>query len=242
MDELRGWLLDVYIDRQKDINLWFLDEEGNRHQLKHDQPINFFVGGKEVPELEKYLVREKRRVVRSKVRRRDLFSGSREVLKLQVLNAAEQRSLYLELRRRFPTLEFYNAEIPVAWRYAAAYNIFPFAHSAVAIDSNGYINNIRPLEKRFEVFPKDPPLRILGLEPDGEVLKGDPKFIKVYVDGNKQKPLRFGRERHHLVTFKKLVDNIDPDIILTQSGDSWLFPTYISMAEKTRIGNKPKQR
>ena len=45
MNELTGWLLDLYTDAQGGIVIWLLGEDGERHRLRQHFPVTFYAAG-----------------------------------------------------------------------------------------------------------------------------------------------------------------------------------------------------
>ena len=45
--ELKGWLFDVYADRQAGLTLWFIGEDGARYRFGQHFPISFYLAGED---------------------------------------------------------------------------------------------------------------------------------------------------------------------------------------------------
>ena len=95
MNEILGWLLDVYPDQKHGLVLWIIDRDGPRRCLLQDFPITFYAAGP-FPRLRQLWQFVKNHPVPATLRReqrRDLFSGQRDVLAIQVANPAQQPQL-----------------------------------------------------------------------------------------------------------------------------------------------------
>ena len=113
---MRAWLLDVYPDAEYGLVVWLLGEDGRRRRCHQPFPITFYAAGP-FPRLRaawRYLRAQPTAVHLSRTVRRDLFSGEVEVLAAEVTHPAEQPRLLQKLLRRFPDLDYYDADIPLA--------------------------------------------------------------------------------------------------------------------------------
>ncbi|KPK06730.1 MAG: hypothetical protein AMJ56_14220 [Anaerolineae bacterium SG8_19] len=233
MVERRGWLLDLYEDREDGLVLWLLGEDGLRYRLRQSFPITFYAAGPfpRLRQLWRYLQARPVALELGRTQKRDLFAGLLDVLDVQVCSPALQASLFLDLSRRFPDLDYYNADIPITVRYAAQHEIFPLSYCRVTADKTGMIQQITPLDSRWDLDPSPPPLRILTLEPDVDPLHAEPRSLQVRCERtNIQlsiKPLK-----RLLVLLQALLKRHDPDIIVTNWGDTWLFPTLLDACQQ----------
>ncbi|MFN2124648.1 MAG: hypothetical protein ACK2UP_14210, partial [Candidatus Promineifilaceae bacterium] len=130
MNEVRGWLLDLYAGEEQGLVLWIITESGERKRFLHDFPITFYAAGP--PDLLRqawrFLQNDPIQKTLSGSEQLDLFSGPQKVLAVSVTNPAEQPRCFHDLWRRFPALIYYNTDIPLTVRYAAAFDLFPLAH------------------------------------------------------------------------------------------------------------------
>lgn len=233
MVERRGWLLDLYEDREDGLVLWLLGEDGLRYRLRQSFPITFYAAGPfpRLRQLWRYLQARPVALELGRTQKRDLFAGLLDVLDVQVCSPALQASLFLDLSRRFPDLDYYNADIPITVRYAAQHEIFPLSYCRVTADKTGMIQQITPLDSRWDLDPSPPPLRILTLEPDVDPSHAEPRSLQVRCERtNIQlsiKPLK-----RLLVLLQALLKRHDPDIIVTNWGDTWLFPTLLDACQQ----------
>ncbi|MCB9009884.1 MAG: hypothetical protein H6656_21365 [Ardenticatenaceae bacterium] len=237
MNEQRGWLLDVYAAEADGLVLWLLAENGRRLRLTQRFPITFYAHGPfpRLRELWRFLQREALAGVPpgqlslSRVRREDLFAGPLDVLAVEVANPALQPRLFRQVARRFPDLTYYDADIPLGLRYAAVFNIFPLCHCEVVVDENGRIQQITPLESRWDVAPSQPPLKSLTIEPNEDPSHREPTFLWID-DGRSRRQLPVHPLNLLLTSLQATVKRVDPDVILTRFGDTWLLPLLLETA------------
>ncbi len=242
MNEITGWLLDIYAHAQEGTVLWLLGEDGVRHCLRHSLTVTFFAGGP-APRLRQLwrCLREQPVPVRlERCEREDLFNGLITVLAVQALNAAAQPRLFFELASQFPDLDYYDADIPLALRYAAVYDLFPLARCRASVDCAGWLQAIVPLDSRWDLDPVHPPLRILTIAPDVDPGHAPPARLELRC-GRASYRLSLDNPRALLTGLNAILKTMDPDLILTHRGDTWLFPYLFELAERCGLPFNPNR-
>ncbi|MCC6602250.1 MAG: hypothetical protein IT327_03510 [Anaerolineae bacterium] len=233
MVEVRGWLLDLYADEADGLVLWLLAEDGRRLRLTQPFPLTFYVHGPfpRLRALWQFLQQQPVGVQLARMIREDLFAGPLEVLAVTVTNPALQPRLFRRVTRCFPDLTYYDADLPLGLRYAAVFDVFPLCHCQVEKDENGHIQHITPLESRWDVTPSQPPLRLLTIEPDEDPSHREPTFLWVD-DGRSRRQVSL--QPHHLLlaSLHATIRRVDPDVILTRFGDTWLLPLLLKTAQE----------
>jgi DNA polymerase-2 len=234
MNEHRGWLLDLYADKEDGVVLWLIDEDGHRRRLHHDFPVTFYAAGSDrrLSELQRFLSGNAICAATERVERRDLFSGMLDLLSIQVANPVPQLELFRQLRDRFPDLDYFDADIPVELRHAVAYSVFPLARCRIIANEKGAVSEIETIDSAWDMEPDPAPLRHLFLQPDVDPSHAEPAWLTVSCEGDRARlPLRPARSL--LVRIQGLLRRHDPDVIVTQWGDTWLFPFLLDAARRT---------
>jgi DNA polymerase-2 len=228
-----GWLLDVYADADAGLALWLLDESGDRRRLRAAFPVTFYAAGPpdRLRALWRYLRTCPTPVKLSRTHRRDLFQERPlPVLAVEVEQPSLQPSLFQAVSRRFPKLDYYDADLPISLRYAAACQVFPLARCRVEVDGLDRLQEISALDSPWDLDPVPPSLRILYLEPDENPSHAPPSSLN----------LRFERYTYHLplapvrpflVGLRAILRRHDPDLLLTAWGDTWMLPHLLELAE-----------
>ncbi len=233
MAEHHGWLLDLYADETDGLVFWLLDEDGSRRRLTQDFPITFYAHGPfpRLRELWRFLRGQPIGVQLARMVREDLFAGPLDLMAVEVANPALQPRLFRQVVRRFPDLTCYDADIPLGLRYAGVFNVFPLCHCEVEVDDNGRIQHITPLESRWDVAPSQPPLRLLTIEPDEDPSHRDPSFL--WIDnGRSRRQVQLQPIHLLLASLNATIRRVDPDVILTRFGDTWLLPLLLKAANE----------
>jgi DNA polymerase-2 len=238
MSDLTGWLLEVYDDPGGGVVLWLLGDDGVRHRLHQDFPVTFYAAGPaaHLRQLWRYLQEGKVPVKLSRTERRDLFQPEPvTVLSIEVEHPADQPPLFQQLARLFPELTYYDADLPLALRFAALHGTFPLARCRMCADEEDYLRELSVLDSPWDLDPPlAPPLRVLGLEPDTDPFHAVPTSV-LLTYGRSCYRLRLAPARAFLVNLCAVLERYDPDLLLTAWGDTWLLPELLRLAGESGL-------
>ncbi len=237
MNEFSAWLLDLYADPQEGVMLWMIDEEGNRRRLTHPFPTTFFAHGnrRRLRELWQHLASRPYPLSLSRREERDLFTESAlPVLAVEAATPTRQERVFGRLKRTFPELDYYNADLPLALRYAAQHGTYPLGRCRVRTDDRGKIQSIAALDSPWDVDPPPIPLRKMALAPDCNPCHESPRTLKVRL-GQREYRFPFHEGRSLLIKLRALLNRHDPDLLLTVWGDNWLVPRLQELEEQHHI-------
>ena len=237
-NDIHGWLLDIYPDPVQGVILWFLDEDGiQRHRLHQPFPTSFYVHGPsgELRCLWRHLKSLPEPPQLSRVEKKDLFvEKPLPVLKILTETPLAQERLFNQLKRSFPGLVYYNADISVDLRYAAQTGVFPLARCRVLATDEGEIKNLETLDSPWEIDSPQVPLLVMALVPDSNPDHKEPTSLKVHIKG-KHYTFPFQNEQGLLIKLQALLRRHDPDLLLTVWGDDWLIDKLHQLMEKHHI-------
>ncbi|MFN2119262.1 MAG: DNA polymerase domain-containing protein, partial [Anaerolineales bacterium] len=164
--------------------------------------------------------------------RRDLFSGMVNVLAITCPNPGPQSELFRQLLNCFPELDYFDADISIELRHAVDFGLFPLSRCRIAADETGLITEIQALESAWEAETDPAPLRRIFIAPDQDPSHSKPTYLTVHSQKERVK-LPLEPVRSLLVRIQGLLRRYDPDVIITQWGDTWLFPLLLDESEKT---------
>ena len=238
MDEAIGWLLDVYAE-EDGITLWLLTDDDKRQHLRMEFDITFYAAGDFNLLRQAWIYLKEKDVRLARTIRRDLFLGERDVMAVTTSNPAGLQKLFVELQRQFPSLDYYDADIPITLRFIAQTNTHLLGRCHVRFDEE-WIQSIEPLSTPWEIDPTPIPLRILTLTPDCNPAIRKPKQLHVKY-GQREYSLSLDSPRPFLIGLKADLQRLDPDLILTDYGDTWLFPQLGAWSEETSIELNPNR-
>ncbi|MBI3329139.1 MAG: hypothetical protein HYZ81_20850, partial [Nitrospinae bacterium] len=228
----RGWLFDVY-PAHATMVVWLYQEDGTL--LRLEDPFRPRLYARGPPEDLRALARAtlKARVCSrcELTTRQEFWSGA--AVKALALEVADY-SMFPRLLRRLPEFEaritFYNCDIPLAQYYLYCREIFPFGQCEVEHDGCT-ITHIRSRDTPEDRHYPIPALRTLELQ-----LTEDPLIslyrgntLLVTLDGQSYEfttndPAELLRQLNAFLT------RYDPDLILTDYGDTAIFPALLRLA------------
>lgn len=239
MDEASGWLLDVYADLEGGIILWLLTDGGKRLRLRMDFAVTLYAAGDFGLLRQAWIYLKGKDVKLERITRRDLFLGERDVLGITTSNPSKIPKLFADLARQFPSLDYYDADIPLSLRFVADTEIHLLGRCQVKLDDE-WVESIEPLNSPWEIDPPPIPLHILTVCPDiNPVIRKPTRLMIRYDRGEYSLPLE--PVRTLLIGLKADLKRLDPDLILTDYGDTWLFPTLKTWSEETGIEFNPNR-
>ena len=237
MADLTGWLLDLYEDERGGAVLWLIGDDGGRHRLRQDFPIVFYAAGEraQLKGLWNWLRGHPLQPRLAKDQRRDLFQPELlTLLRIELQNAARQPQLFHEITQRFPELDYYDADLSISLRHAARFGTFPLARCYIRADEGGLVQDLRVLDSPWDLDPSKAPLRTLALRPDCDPAHADPRALVASHDGHEYR-FSLDDERPLLVNLRALLTRLDPDLLLTYNGDTWLLPRLLEMAHRHNL-------
>lgn len=237
MIEERAWLLDLYSDPQDDLVLWMLAESGQRLRLRQPFPVTFYIAGPPagLRQARRELESQPVAVKLAETQRRDLFAGQDiPVLAVTVRRTDAQAGLFNRLSRLLPDLTYYDADIPISLRYAALHGTFALAHCRIRATEDGSLKELKTLNSAWELDPAMPPLRILSLEPDVNPSHAAPASLEVRWAG-KVSRLALKPVRALLANLNAILQDYDPDLLLTSWGDTWMLAELYDLAHKAGL-------
>jgi len=244
MKKQTGWLFDLYAHPTLGIILWLIGEDGKSYRFHQDFETIFYAHGsfQRLHELGMYLrARHSKKEVRlERLKKEDLFADSREVMGIGVSNATLYKHLLQEVYESFSDLTFYDVDIPLTVRYAAAYDVFMMAHCEVRAEPDGKLILIRALDTPYELDPLLPHLKVLTLKPDVEPSYKPPHYL-IAKFGKSHMQISFDKPVEVMNLLNSLLDSFDPDVIQTYFGDSWLFSHLQELSKKTGIRFNPNR-
>ena len=161
-----GWLLDVY-PNEANLTLWVIGLDGRRYRFYQDFGATVYAAGPSprLRALWKWLSAQPIPVHLERTERLDVFHGKTTILAATVLQPVKLDELFHSMVEAFPELTYYDADISVPLRHAAAFGVFPLARCRFELRGKKVIG-LAPINTPWELDPEAVPLRILRLEPD----------------------------------------------------------------------------
>lgn len=236
---ITGWLFDLY-PSPHGVTLWFIDEDGGKHRRFSAFVPSFFlhVHGFDVQRAEVLGARCPTPVSLTRATRTEIYSGdSLEVLHVHVHDPMRFRDVVWYYERFFPHFAFCNSDILVAQLFLYETQLFPLAFGDYEFDDNGRLADWTLRDSREATDYKLPPFSIMLLRNANDFVP--PKYQK-----HLQLELTYDNQTYLLEqeTPREVLDALnwhlhrcDPDIILTDYGDSVLMPKITELARRYNV-------
>lgn len=238
MQTINGWLLDVLEGIQTPgVVLWVLSDDGQRLRLHQPFPVSFFLAGdsKGLRAAWRFLKTHNSQPRLSRRTGRDLFQPDRlDVLCVEVSTPAVQPRLFREVLDRFPELTYYDADVNLPLRHAAIFESFPLCRCKITYYESGLVKDFKVLNTRWDLDPELPELRSMSLEPDCDPLHAAPRALLVSFGGMEHR-FSLHTPRALLINLQALLHRYDPDLLLTNWGDTWLLPLLFDLSERYQV-------
>ena len=234
---LEGWLFDVHPSHDGMI-IWMIDDADRPHRLRYRYAPTFYVAGdRSALEVGRQgLARLRIPVTCEPTARRELMSGEQ----IPVVAVAVHNPLAFpaaaRLLARIPGLTLYNCDILTTRLFFYETGLFPLARCALACagdEAREVTLASRPEDLEYAL----PPLTVLRLSLESSTANpshGRPGQLAAGVDG--ETVVLDGDDPADTIhSLNRLLQRYDPDIVLTEWGDSVLLPRLQDLAARTGI-------
>ncbi|MHA1779540.1 MAG: DNA polymerase domain-containing protein [Candidatus Thorarchaeota archaeon] len=231
---LSGWLLDASIDCNNDgLTLW-IKKNGKTRGLVYTRfnPSLYISFNNQVDRTLEDLARsieEHPLVTRTTIEQK--FASVYDETRTQVIRVFTTPCAFRQVAgdlERIPHATVYHGDIDPIQQFFIEEELFPFERIEAKVDERGHIIKVRGLDDREAVEYETPLLDEIQLEVfirTGRIFPqlDDPiQRVEIYHEGETIR-IEDDDERAILQELQKTIDGIDPDIIVTNGGDEFLF-------------------
>ncbi len=217
---MKGWIIDAYPSGSTTIKLWLKEESGRVVSLEEEYTPKFYIRAEDNKTIEKLASAEGVKIENETLR--ELSGESRDVVKVTVKGFSRFFELAEELlhRGRLKYNHLYNVDIPVTTGFFFERGIHPLMK--LEVRKKGY----RLLENPGSLSYSLPEFRTATLEviPEGGTYTKSARIKEIRLETADESFILTGEETNILEELSSLVAQLDPDLILTERGDSKLFP------------------
>lgn len=236
---VKGWLLDVYPTDLGKVAVWIIDEHGKRVRLTDKFQPSIYVSAKQ-EDLERLVSRlvNNPKITQFQFTYKYVQATDSEksrVIELTVKDGRQIPALTQEILRLGDYLryELHNCDVPTDRYYLYSHDLFPLAFVEVRNSKTGLTYNL--LDSVESTDYTIPSLRIIRVDVDiakaGIVPTFDDSIDKIRIQNAQEEiVIDYGDEATKILQLTYAVKELDPDIILTNAGDSYLFPYLIHRA------------
>lgn len=230
-----AWLFDLYA-RGSEMTLWFVTEAGTRLRLTDVYtPDAYLCGaGRDVARCLDAMERAGDARAVGWTERRDFWTGElRRVFAVRVLRCETWRFALQRHAERFPDIAWYNADLPPEQTYCYERDLFPLMRCRLAHDGERLLS-ITPQDERWSTEYEAPPLRMIELTGEG-TLRGKHPSLRSLTLTEGERSRTWDERDGMLEGLQRTLDELDPDVILTDHGDSFLLPLLFTLAGRANF-------
>jgi DNA polymerase, archaea type len=245
---IRGWIFDVYPSEIGKVAVWVISETGERVRLTDKFEPCIYVSGKQ-EDLERLISRlfANQKIASLKFTQKYAQPTDTEksrVLEITVKDCRQIEALTIEILRMGDYLryELHNCDIQSDRSYFFNHDLFPLAFVEIKVFKLSlHYTLLDSVESTNYVIPK---LRVVKLEVEvakkGITASIDDPIEKICLkqEGKEDLTIDYGDEATKLLQLVYAVNELDPDVILTSAGDSYLFPYLIQKAKLNNVLDK----
>ncbi|HEV2226376.1 MAG TPA: DNA polymerase domain-containing protein [Nitrososphaerales archaeon] len=236
---MRGHILDLYPGKPGEMVVWFKLENGDAVRLVDRWSPSIFIGTDTKSDFAVPLqtLRDEFEWTRV-VRRQERISvpGESEVIEAKLRDArrAVQVAGRIERLGPFGTFRLYNIDIPPNQSYLYDHDLFPLAYCEVERDKDRLRWKLKDdvWEYEYEI-PKLRKTKLdVQIDQKGRLPRFTDRITSITLEGSSGKTAIEGRsEADKLRELMRAIREADPDFILTNDGDTFLFPYLIKRSE-----------
>jgi DNA polymerase, archaea type len=243
---MRGWILDLYPGRPGEMVVWLKLENGEATRLVDRWSPSIFIGTDNKTDFAVPLQTLRQdfawtRVVEKRERVTDSNVSQVVEAKLKDARKAQQVAGRIERLGPFGTFRLYNADVPPGQSYLYERDIFPLAYCEVEQQGDKL-----DWELKDDVWAYDYDIpNLTKVELDVEVAKQgklarftDRVESITLKSGNEVVEVGGRSEADKLLGLVQAIREADPDFILTNDGDTFLFPYLIRRAEANGLAGR----
>ena len=234
---LVGWILDLYPCPQGMV-IWLLTREQTRHRLIDGFSPIFYVCGPDAKLRELALMLAKSRGVTSELTERINLWENRAIITLAVTvqDPTQFRSWTYGVQRFDSSLALFDSDLMLASVYCWQRRVFPLAY--VEVETNGdRVHELECRDDECKIGYELPPFEVmhvrLGGLSDIDPQHGGRAALEIEVDGREYELDESGEPA--AVGFQTMLKRHDPDLILTEYGDSTILPRLRQQAARLKL-------
>ena len=244
---VRGWLFDVYPSVFGTMTVWIISENGQRVCLTDKFQPNIYISGKQ---------EDIERLASGFYSNQSIASWNFALKYANPTDSEKSRVLEVKLKdcRKISTFtnqilllgdylryKVHNCDLQGDRMYLFSHDLFPLAY--LEVESDKLELKYQLLDSVESINYSLPPLRIMELGLDitkkGKIASLEDPIESFQVKQDRESiVIDGGAEENKLLNLVKVVKDLDPDIILTRGGDSFLFNYLIQRANHNGILDK----
>jgi DNA polymerase I len=245
--KVRGWIFDVYPSNIGEIAVWIISENGQRIKLTDKFQPKIYVSGKK---------EDQEKLVGKIYSNTDIAnwnfvyklaqptdSEKSRVLEITLKDCRKVSSLTNQILKigDYMRLEVHNCDLHGDRTYFFTHDLFPLAF--LEVENLNASLKYTILDSVESIDYTLPPLRIMHLKIEiaktGKIASLQEPIAKLSIEQEaKRIIIDSGEESDKLIQLSKMVKELDPDIIVTNGGDSYFFSYLLQRAIASKVSDK----
>lgn len=243
---ITGWLFDICCIQDK-IILWIKDTKGNNHRIEKKWTPSLYVASDSLAKLERVLhsTMIKPHIKNfSWVKRFEKVSNltKSQVLKITVKDSSNLVTVARTIEQSEPygIYRLYNVDVPPEQTYLYENNLFVLGKYKISLATNDKwtsLNGIHDTDYDLPEFSKII-LKVNAVKTISQkrLPQFSDKIESIQIKDNIT--IKSNSEKKTILELTKIIQKIDPDLIITQKGDSWDLPYLAYRAQINDISEK----
>ena len=219
------------------MTLWLIDRNQSHYRLTDSFAPAFYVSGPEerLVQLRDAAQRKTTELRTRFTERTDLWlNAARQVLEISILRPSNFIGWGRWVHKLDSKLQLYNSDLMVASLYCWEKRLFPLAFVEIEADNEGNVLSIACCDDEWALEYEMPPLKIMRIRLSG-LARSDPTHgrraaLEIEMDGTCCELDETGESP--AIQFARLLKRLDPDVILSEWGDSTILPLLRQQAER----------
>ena len=243
---MRGWILDLYPGKPGEMVVWLKREDGESVRFVDCWSPSIYLAANHLTDLEVPL-----KIVGDElawtqvVRRRERVTDQdkTDVVEAKVKDAKHVQRVAGRIERLGPfgAFRIYNADVPTNQTYLYERDLFPLAHCEVEQGRGGLDWKLDDDVESTD-YPL-PPLRTLNLDVvidrQGKLPKNTDRIKEVKLkDEQGTLTIGSGSEGDKVLELVRTVKKLDPDLLTTRDGDTFLLPYLVRRAQVSGVSEQ----
>jgi DNA polymerase-2 len=235
-NRIEGWLFDID-ELGPSVTLWVYDDDGRLHRLTDEfyPPVYAHGARAKLKQLAADLSKRGLIIGVRWVQKREFWGGDEiEVLQLNVSDSShllKLRQIAAELDRE---IVFYDLDIPTPQHYLYLTRLFPLCRLEAQVGERGAVIEIVATNSAWEIDHPPPPLRVMRMR--GERMRPLTTAGRIIIaTENDETVIHPAGGAKAIKTFNEVIGRYDPDLILSERGDSTLFPALLQIARREKL-------
>ena len=236
---ITGWLFDVY-PATDGMAVWLIDQNGRTHRCTYAFFPSFFLHLQpaDIRRVQSLTAHSTTKLTAVPTTRRELYSDEAwDVLQVFVHDPTRYSFVVRSFEKLFPHFAFFDSDILPQQLFLYESGLFPLAMGDYEIDAAGRLRSWKLSDRSDSMEYSLPPLSILQLRNANTFVP--PKYrtqlqLELSYEGQTFS-LEQENPRDVLETLNWHLHRCDPDVLLTDYGDSILLPQLTALAARCNI-------